>query len=145
MCLHVTSPVCCLPLCRYECLPNGGSAWIDWQPLVVLIEGPTEPPVMDAFLKPVVASLKRLAPPKPSLHAAAAPAERAGSGVAPAAETPAGPSGIAGGAATTATEAAVPGASATFGAAAAPAANNAGAAPLVVLPTADMQLQQRGP
>jgi hypothetical protein len=54
-----------LPGCRYECLPDGASAWAEWHSLMVLIEGPTEPTVMDAFLQPLTADIVWLAPPQP--------------------------------------------------------------------------------
>ncbi|WIA19765.1 hypothetical protein OEZ85_005679 [Tetradesmus obliquus] len=57
---------------RYECLPDGASAWAEWHSLTVLIEGPTEPTVMDAFLQPLTADIVRLAPPQPPGAPAAA-------------------------------------------------------------------------
>lgn len=63
--LCLTGMILAVWVCRYASLPNGASAKREWHKLVMVIEGPNEPTVMDAFLEPLVDDLDRLAPPKP--------------------------------------------------------------------------------
>jgi len=50
---------------RYGGLSGSDSFKRKWHKLVLCIEGPDEPPNMDAFLEPLAAALARLGPPKP--------------------------------------------------------------------------------
>ncbi|WIA36729.1 hypothetical protein OEZ86_008001 [Tetradesmus obliquus] len=49
---------------RYGSLPNGGSARREWHKLVLCIEGPMEPSVLDAFLQPVAEAAGDAATPE---------------------------------------------------------------------------------
>jgi len=51
---------------RYGGLSGSDSFRRKWHKLVLCIEGPDEPPYMDAFLEPLAAALEHLGPPKPA-------------------------------------------------------------------------------
>ena len=62
---NVVDTKCQLHCCRYGGLSGSDSFKRKWHKLVLCIEGPDEPPNMDAFLEPLAAALERLGPPKP--------------------------------------------------------------------------------